>query len=435
MNSVLGLKEACRLIAGNKLSPKDYLASCIKLGDQLEPKLHAFIRRLSFSEAVNQSHSGPLQGIPVGIKDIIATQGMITTNGSPIYANHIPGEDASIVARIRELGGVVLGKTVTTEFAWRNPGPATNPHNERHTPGGSSSGSAAAVASGIVPLALGSQTQGSILRPAAFCGVVGFKASFGAVPREGAFPLSGSCDHIGFFTRSVDDAAYAFNLLKNHHASEPGSIVVPDLPISMDSDLKMVSKPRLALLKTPFDKLMSKNQVAILALAERKFIEKGFLIDHIELPKIYWQGIDQMNCLIESEAAVIHQDHIKNNAKQLSIHIKELAKKGSKYSATQYINARIDQIVLREKIGEFFKQYDGFLSVPATGEAPLGLTWTGDPIFCALWSFLGLPAISLPVTKSQNNLPMGIQLIGAYGEDAHLLSLAKTAEKALKLGV
>jgi Asp-tRNA(Asn)/Glu-tRNA(Gln) amidotransferase A subunit family amidase len=158
---------------------------------------------------------GPLSGIPVGIKDIINTQDLPTTNGSPIYANHRPERDARIVQKIRSLGGVVFGKTVTTQFAWKTPGPTVNPWNSAHTPGGSSSGSAAAVAAGIVPLALGTQTVGSIVRPAAFCGVVGFKPSFGAISKEGVHPVAFSLDHIGVFTRSVDDAAFAFQLLKD----------------------------------------------------------------------------------------------------------------------------------------------------------------------------------------------------------------------------
>ena len=209
MKKILGLIEACELIHSNQLNPEELLADCSLQADLHEPVLKAFLERASVETMLSEVKTGPLMGIPVGIKDIIATKDFPTTNGSPIYKGLTPKDDAPVIKKIRELGGVVFGKTVTTEFAWRNPGPTTNPWNSEHTPGGSSSGSAAAVAAGIVPLALGSQTQGSIVRPAAYCGVVGFKASFGAVPRDGAHPLSGSLDHIGFFTRSVDDAAYA----------------------------------------------------------------------------------------------------------------------------------------------------------------------------------------------------------------------------------
>ncbi|MDH6512347.1 Asp-tRNA(Asn)/Glu-tRNA(Gln) amidotransferase A subunit family amidase [Polynucleobacter sphagniphilus] len=430
MKKIPGLREACNKIQAGELTPHELLSQCCDQADLLEPSLHAFLVRGSLEDLAKEVKPGPLSGIPVGVKDIIATTQFPTTNGSPIYKGNIPKEDAPIIAKIRQLGGVIFGKTVTTEFAWRHPGPTTNPWNAEHTPGGSSSGSAASVAAGIVPLALGSQTQGSIVRPAAFCGVVGFKASFGAVTREGAHPLAGSLDHIGFFTRSVDDAALAFQLLKNDSLAEEDAIILPDLVLNEKTGIPLFATPRIAKIVTPHDHLLSAEQKQALDAAADRLRAAGAIVQELTLPTQYWDAIADMNLMMDCEAAQIHETHLKENKELLSQHIIDLADRGSKHSSEAYLAARAKQIELKQSIAAFFEQYDGFLSVPASGEAPKGLTSTGDPIFCALWSFLGMPAINLPFTKSGNGLPLGIQLIGQYQEDAKLLSIAKFAEIA-----
>ena len=430
MKKTPGLTEACYKIQAGELTPHELLAQCCAQADLLESSLHAFLVRGSLEDLAKEVKPGPLSGIPVGVKDIIATTQFPTTNGSPIYKGNIPKEDAPIIAKIRQLGGVIFGKTVTTEFAWRHPGPTTNPWNAEHTPGGSSSGSAASVAAGIVPLALGSQTQGSIVRPAAFCGVVGFKASFGAVPREGAHPLAGSLDHIGFFTRSVDDAALAFQLLKNDSLAEEDAIILPDLVLNEKTGIAPFATPRIAKIVTPHDHLLSAEQKQALDAAADRLRAAGAIVQELTLPTQYWDAIADMNLMMDCEAAQIHETHLKENKELLSQHIIDLADRGSKHSSEAYLAARAKQTELKQSIAAFFEQYDGFLSVPASGEAPKGLTSTGDPIFCALWSFLGMPAINLPFTKSGNGLPLGIQLIGQYQEDAKLLSIAKFAEIA-----
>jgi len=430
MKKTPGLTEACYKIQAGELTPHELLAQCCAQADLLESSLHAFLVRSSLEDLAKEVKPGPLSGIPVGVKDIIATTQFPTTNGSPIYKGNIPKEDAPIIAKIRQLGGVIFGKTVTTEFAWRHPGPTTNPWNAEHTPGGSSSGSAASVAAGIVPLALGSQTQGSIVRPAAFCGVVGFKASFGAVPREGAHPLAGSLDHIGFFTRSVDDAALAFQLLKSDNLAEEDAIILPDLVLNEKTGIAPFATPRIAKIITPHDHLLSAEQKQALDTAADRLRAAGAIVRELTLPAQYWDAIADMNLIMDCEAAQIHETHLKENQQLLSQHIIDLADRGSKHSSEAYLAARAKQKELKQSIAAFFEQYDGFLSVPASGEAPKGLTSTGDPIFCALWSFLGMPAINLPFTKSGNGLPLGIQLIGQYQEDAKLLSIAKFAEIA-----
>ncbi|MBT8622764.1 amidase [Polynucleobacter paneuropaeus] len=431
MKKTIGITEACNLISANQLKPIDVVQVSFDKANEVEPVLKAFVSRASMESMAKQIKPGPLSGIPIAVKDIINTADLPTTNGSPIYTDKTPEEDAAIVKKIRSLGGVIFGKSVTTEFAWRNPGPTTNPFNAEHTPGGSSSGSAASVGAGIVPLALGSQTQGSIIRPAAYCGVVGYKASYGAVSKTGAHPLSYSLDHIGFFTRSVDDMAFAFNNLKNSDSSDPELIVIADLVFGVNRELPMLDKPKIALLETPLDHMMSDDQKQALHLAAQRLEESGAIIQKLSLPQEYWDAIQAMNLIMEAEAAEIHADHSQHVNDLLSIHIQELVARGLKHSAPAYIAAKFLQKKLRTSIGTYFDEFDAFLMAPASGEAPKSLVSTGDPIFCALWSFLGIPSITIPVTKSKNGLPLGVQLIGNYKCDSKLLSVAKFAEFAL----
>ncbi len=431
MKNTIGLTEACNLISANRLKPMDLLQTSFDKANEVEPVLKAFVSRATLESMAKQIKPGPLSGIPIAVKDIINTVDLPTTNGSPIYKDKTPAEDAAIVQKIRSLGGIIFGKSVTTEFAWRNPGPTTNPVNAEHTPGGSSSGSAASVGAGIVPLGLGSQTQGSIIRPAAYCGVVGYKASYGAVSKSGAHALSYSLDHIGFFTRSVDDMAFAFNNLKNSDSSDPELIVIADLVFGVNRELPMLDKPKIALLATPLDHMMSDDQKQALHLAAQRLEESGAIVQKLSLPQEYWDAIQAMNLIMEAEAAEIHADHSEKVNNLLSIHIQDLVARGLKHSAPTYIAAKFLQKKLRASIGRYFDEFDAFLMAPASGEAPKSLVSTGDPIFCALWSFLGIPSITIPAGKSKNGLPLGIQLIGNYRGDARLLSVAKFSEFAL----
>lgn len=413
----LSLIEACQQIQAGELDPKKYLRACFDCANTLEPELHAFVNRASLEtllQNAGEMNSGPLWGIPVAVKDIINTVDLPTTNGSPIYANHQPTSDAEIIGLIKQLGGLIFGKTVTTEFAWRNPGPTVNPWNPLHTPGGSSSGSAAVVAKGIVPLSLGSQTLGSIIRPAAYCGVVGFKASYGVIPNGGVFPFSHSLDHVGLFTRSVADMIFAFNLImtRPHQSTAKGA-------------------SRIGILKTPYDAKMSDEQARTLELAVIQLAKAGIEVEEIVLPTSYAAVFESIFCMIETEAAVVHQHHQENHSAEISEHIHALVKNGSAYTSAQYSAAMQLQAHLKEDIKQYFKTVDVFLTAPATGEAPFGIQATGDPIFCSLWSFLGLPAITMPVARSRNDLPLGLQLVGQFQGDDNLLQIAKLVEDAL----
>lgn len=431
--AAIGLLEACAQIQKGQLRVDDYLAKCVERANLVEPELRAFMVRASLKELCQQSGPGPLMGIPVAVKDIIATKDFVTTNGSPIYKDFVPSEDAEIIQKIRSLGGVILGKTVTTEFAWRHAGATTNPWNSAHTPGGSSSGSAAAVASGIVPLSLGSQTAGSIIRPASYCGIVGYKASFGAVPRKGVHPVSDSLDHIGFFTRSVADAVYAFNLLRNTDINEKDAIVIPEILFRPLSEMLGNHQLRIGLLKTPFDELLSQEQIDTIKRAANLLEQSGAHIEEITLPQIYWDGIEALAVLMACEAAVVHEKHLNLFPELLGVDIKELIAKGRSHSTKDYLQAKELQVNLRTSIAEYFESFDAILAAPATGEAPKGLSFTGNPIFCSLWTFIGTPAIALPVANSSNGLPLGIQLIGNYKADEKLLNIAKFAQECFEL--
>src|SRR6202051_1564037 len=240
-----GVLELLRHFKDDQAAADRYAAACLEKAKAAEPVLRAF----EVLPTDTTRRPGPLSGIPVAIKDIIATSDMPTANGSPIYRDHVPAADAWVVERLRSLGATIFGKTVSTEFAWRQPGPTVNPWNPAHTPGGSSSGSAAAVAAGIVPLALGTQTLGSVIRPAAFNGVVGLKPSFGAIPRAGVHPLSPSLDHVGFFARRVDDVAFALSLLAASSDRDPHGRPVPGFHVDNDKGLQPLDRPRLAIVR------------------------------------------------------------------------------------------------------------------------------------------------------------------------------------------
>src|SRR6202000_927344 len=240
-----GFFELLRQFRNDSAAADLYAAGRLEQAKAVEPALRAF----EYLPVDTTRRPGPLSGIPVAIKDIIPTSDMSTTNGSPIYRNHVPAADAWVVERLRNLGATIFGKTVSTEFAWREPGPTTNPWNRDHTPGGSSSGSAAAVAAGIVPLALGTQTLGSVVRPAAFNGVVGFKPSFGAIPRSGVHPLSPSLDHVGFFARRVDDVALALSLLAASSDLDPHGRPPPGFQVDVHQGVPPLEKPRLAIVR------------------------------------------------------------------------------------------------------------------------------------------------------------------------------------------
>jgi amidase len=405
-----------------------YARACLERAKAAEPVLKAF----EYLPRDVSRRPGPLSGIPVGIKDIIATSDMPTTNGSPIYRDHVPAQDAWVVERLRQLGATIFGKTVSTEFAWRHPGPTTNPWNARHTPGGSSSGSAAAVAAGIVPLALGTQTLGSVIRPAAFNGVVGLKPSFGAIPRIGVHPLSPSLDHVGFFARRVDDVALALSLLAATSDADVHGRPLPGFNIDPGQGIAPLEKPRLRVMRFQHWAGVEAEQQKVFEVAVAQLREAGALVEEREWEELDAVNWDTINTILACEASLIFGDLVERYPDRTSNHLKTLVKAGKTPAAFDYLAARSRQEKLRTALAEQMSGFDAVLTLPDFGEAPSGLDFTGKAEYCAPWTLIGAPAISLPAGFGKNHLPLGIQLVGGYRQDRRLLSVAKWVEGVLR---
>ncbi len=404
-----------------------YAAMCLVKTRAIEPRLKAF----EVLPVDTKRRPGPLSGIPVAIKDIIATSDMPTTNGSPIYKDHVPARDAWVVERLRNLGATIFGKTVSTEFAWRQPGPTVNPWNGEHTPGGSSSGSAAAVAAGLVPLALGSQTLGSVIRPAAFNGIVGFKPSYGAIPRIGVHPLSPSLDHVGFFARRVDDVALALSLLAATSDDDLHGRPMPAFQIDVERGIPPLNKPRLGIVRFEKWSRAEPEQQNVFDAAIEKLRAAGAVLEEFALPeldRVNWQAI---NTILASEGAALFAELVARYPDRTSDHLKSLVATGKAISGPDYLAAKALQEQHRRALGSEMRRFDALLTLPAFGEAPRGLSYTGDAEYCAPWTFVGAPAVTLPAGFGKNGLPLGIQIVGEYRNDLRVLKTAKWVEATL----
>ena len=423
-----GVLDLLRSFATDSKAADIFAAACLERLDAFEPVLKAFAYKPVIGKAVTH---GALAGIPVAIKDIFATSDMPTTNGSAVYKDHVPAADAWVVERLRNLGATIFGKTVSTEFAWRHPGATVNPWNRNHTPGGSSSGSAAAVGAGIVPLALGSQTLGSIIRPAAFNGVVGFKPSFGAIPRTGVHALSQSLDHVGFFARRVDDVAYVLSLLAGTSDTDLHGRSVPPFQISVQDGLPMSPPPRLAAVRFSQWPRVEPEQQAVFEAAIAKLKAADAIIEDVDLPDLDRDCWAVTNTILASEGSALFADLVERYPDKTSDHLKELVKTGKAHSAYDYLMAKKAQDTLRDDVNSQLSGYDAVLTLSAFGEAPHGLSYTGDALYCTPWTLLGTPALSLPAGFGKKGLPLAVQIVGAYREDYKTLCVAKWVETHL----
>ena len=427
----LGVLEILRLFQAGSITPAEYLAELRNRNRALEPQIRAFSHLPAEIEPGPFDETFALSGIPVGVKDLIDTAGLPTGYGSLAYENHVPEEDAWVVGRLKEVGASVFGKTATTEFAWRSPARTVNPWNHNHTPGGSSSGSAAAVAAGFVPLALGTQTLGSVIRPAAFCGVVGFKPSFGSVSRIGVYPLARSLDHVGFFARKVDDVTLALSVTSAANPRDPASSPLPALTFDLATGVAPLGPPRILIMHPPFWDRIQPAQRDLLGSIAKKFVAAGATIETKDWPENFARIWALANTILAYEAALIHADLVARAPDKVSDHLKELVANGQRINEGVYASAREQQEQLRNSLADVFTGIDVVLSVPAFGEAPAGLSDTGDAAFCTPWTFLGLPAITLPAGFGPARLPLGIQLTGAYREDLKLARIACWCERVI----
>ena len=375
--------------------------------------IRADARRLDGSTA----RRGPLHGIPLGVKDIMETVDQPTGFGSPIYGiAHQGVSDAACVALAREAGAVVFGKTVTTEFATYQPGKTRNPHNLNHTPGGSSSGSAAAVAAGMLPLAFGTQTAGSVIRPAAFCGVVGYKPSFGLIPRAGVKSLAESLDTVGVFARDVADAAFAVGGLMGR----------PSLRVDATSGPDRGEPLRVGLCRSPAWLAAAPETVALWDDAAIRLAEPdGVEVTEVTLPSVFGELIEAQRDLMDYEAARSLAFERTRHWNQLSAPLHAMLDRGwaipsERYDACRVQIARAGAALSLGPRGPC----DVLLTPSAPGEAPAGLGMTGDPVFNRIWTALGLPCVHLPLARGPRGLPLGLQVVGPFWGDAATLLAA-----------
>lgn len=366
---------------------------------------------------------GPLHGIPVAVKDIIDVARMPTGNGTPLDAGRTAREDAALVARLRAAGAVIMGKTVTAELAYLHPGATRNPHRGSHTPGGSSQGSAAAVAARMVPLAVGTQTGGSVIRPASFCGVVGFKPTFGRIPRTGVTRQSPSLDTVGVFANSVEDAAMLAEVLYGHDAGDPATRPGPEPRLLETARARVPAMPVLALLRMPgYEERAHPDMRAALDELAQTLGERCFEVD---LPPIFGEAAAIRERINLAEMSRFYDHYHRRGANALSPTLREAMERGQAISARDYLAALDWSDLLWAGLEEILARCDAMLCPAATGPAPEGLGSTGDAIFNGVWTLARVPAVTLPLFASESGLPMGLQLVGGRDDDARLLRTAR----------
>jgi Asp-tRNA(Asn)/Glu-tRNA(Gln) amidotransferase A subunit family amidase len=428
----LSATDAARAISDGAFSAEQLTEACLARIREVDGEVQAWTF-LDEKYALQQAKArdldksegrplGPLHGVPIAIKDIFDTCDMPTEDGTVLHAGRTPDHDATAVALLRAAGAVIMGKTVTTECATYSPGKTRNPHNAGHTPGGSSSGSAAAVAAGMVPVALGSQTNGSVIRPAAFCGVYGFKPTHGLISRYGVLKLSRTLDHVGFFSRTLDDLALLAEVLAGWDAGDPDTRQRATIPFRHILAQEPPLDPVIAFVKPPvWDRAEADTREAFAELAG----QLGERVVHVELPSLTAQALDWHRTIMEAEMAANLDREFEQGADKLSESLRAQLARGREIRALDHQRAVARIALLNAGFDEMFERCDALITPSAPGTAPKGLGSTGDPSFCSLWTLCGMPAVNLPLAQGANGLPLGFQLIGARDTDARLLRTAR----------
>ncbi|MEC9196854.1 MAG: amidase [Pseudomonadota bacterium] len=372
---------------------------------------------------------GPLHGLPVGIKDIIDTKGIPTTNGTPIDSGRVPTEDAWVVSRLRSCGAIIMGKTVTTEGAYLHPNRTRNPHNPDHTPGGSSQGSAAAVAAGMVPLAIGTQTGGSVIRPASYCGVVGMKPSFGVIPRSGILPQSPSLDTVGVFARTIEDAALLVENLAGYDPADTATQPLPAAPMLATAQSPAPVRPTFASVRLP-GWHHADGQITD-AMAELAEVLESYCFDAV-LPEPFEDVAGMRETINLAEMAKCYYGLERRGRDAMSDTLKNAMDRGKAIPARDYLAALDWKQIINAGLVEIFDRCDAIICPASTGPAPKGLESTGNAVFNGIWTLAGLPAVTLPIFTDRDGLPMGLQLVGRAGDDARLLRNARWLQTYLE---
>ena len=427
----LGAREAAEAIRTGKVSSVEMIQAYLNRIEQFDEEIHAWAHldaNLALEQARQADESrrlgratGPLHGVPVGIKDIIDTFDLPTERGTVLCAGRTPSKDATLVAALREAGAVILGKTETAELAVFTPGRTTNPHNPKRTPGGSSSGSAAAVAAFMTPLSVGTQTNGSVIRPASFCGVFGFKPSFGRISRRGVLVISRLLDTVGVFARNLGDLALIADVLMVYDQDEPNMQLRARPNISRMLAEVPPGEPKLAFVRTPaWDRADQTTKDAFKELIEHV----GDRIDVVDLPAAFDRVLDDHKVIMEADLAKSFANHYDQGGDKVSQRLRGMIECGQRVLATEY-NEAVDRIgAYNDILDQYFDDYDAVLTPSAPGEAP-DIATTGDPAFCTIWSLCGTPALNLPVMQGPDGMPLGAQLVGARDDDARLFRTAR----------
>jgi amidase len=419
----LSVTEAAALMASGKLTAVQLAEDCLARVEQREQDVQAWAyidpkQVLAQARASDREpRRSPLHGIPVGVKDIIDTHDMPTGHGSPIYAGNRPPADAACVAMLRRAGAVIMGKAVTVEFASRFPGKTRNPHNPAHTPGGSSSGSAAAVADFMAPLALGTQTGGSVLRPAAYCGIVGFKPSFNFINRAGVKPNTESFDTVGILARTVPDTALTFSMLTTQDVR--------------DFDATKVSNPRIGFCRTPQWKHADRATMEALEAALPRLAKAGARIEEVTLPEKFDGAVNAHGKISDYEQNRALAYERLNFPEKISEMLMKKLTEADSCTLDQYLDAQKVLSECRRLLNDVFADFDALLVPSAPGEAPKGLKTTGESVFNRVWTAMYVPAVTVPVFTGPTGLPIGAQLVGPFGMDHKTLVHAEWVRRAL----
>jgi Asp-tRNA(Asn)/Glu-tRNA(Gln) amidotransferase A subunit family amidase len=428
----LSATEAIGKIRNGEITSEELVQACLDRIEQVDGDIEAWAHLIP-DYALDQARMldtrrqaggpvGPLHGIPVGVKDIFDTESLPTENGTVLDSGRQPMEDSRVVSLLEEAGAVIMGKTVSTELAVFGPGKTRNPHNPKHTPGGSSSGSAAAVASCMVPLAIGTQTNGSVIRPASFCGVVGFKPSHGLIPRTGILAQSHWLDTVGVFARSVEDAATIAEVLVAYDSGDADTTARPRPPLSETAVEEPPMPPLLTFAKTVvWDQADKETQDAFGELLELL----GEECDGLDLPEPFQHAVEWHRTIMCADLAKSFAGYYERGKDQLTDILCQMIEEGQKITAVDYNKAVDWRKVLNDGLDGVFDRYDAIITPAAVGEAPAGLDSTGSPIFNSLWTYCGTPAITLPLMEGPNGLPLGVQLVSRRGDDARLLRTAR----------
>lgn len=430
--ALLGAAEAVKAIRDGLITSEALVKDCLEQIDRLEEqvKAWAFLESEFALEQARQadlamragSPLGPLHGVPVGLKDIFDTQDLPTEDGTILHAGRQPILDATVVNKLRESGAIIMGKTVTTELAVYSPGKTRNPHDPERTPGGSSSGSAAAVAAGMIPLAIGTQTNGSVIRPASFCGVYGYKPTFGLISRHLVLQQSRPLDQIGVFARSVEDAALVAEAIIGFDPLDPDTRPKAKPPLFLSQAKEPPVPPKLAFVKSPvWDQAEEATQAAFAELVA----ELGEQAAEALLPDVFDVAHEQHRIIMEADLARSFDSEYTVGKEKMSLVLREMIERGRTVLAMDYNNAVSSIPALYENFSKIFEWHDAIITPATIGEAPLGLGSTGSPVFCTIWTLCGMPSITLPLLQGDNGMPLGVQLVGPRGDDARLLRTAR----------